>query len=266
MAGKRQRLDVFLYTKGYFESRERARAAIMAGQVKVDGTKAEKCGINVGENVQIEITGDIPYVSRGGFKLEKALQSFQVNLKGKVVLDVGASTGGFTDCALQNGAARVYAVDVGYGQLAWKLRTDSRVVVLERTNIRNLEPEALGAKPDFATIDVSFISLAKVMPHVARLADRRARGIALIKPQFEAGRDKVGKRGVVRDPAVHLQVLLNVHDMMEKNGWGVLGLDFSPIRGPEGNIEFLVYFDLAGPGTFDRSLIPGVVEEAHRAI
>lgn len=263
MTDKRQRLDVFLHQGGYFESRERARAAIMAGQVRVNGERADKPGIGVSPGARVEIAGGLPYVSRGGLKLEKALQAFGIDLVGRVVLDVGASTGGFTDCALQRGAARVYAVDVGYGQLAWKLRTDPRVVVFERTNIRNMEPAALDPAPDFITIDVSFISLEKVMPRVAQLARHQAGGIALIKPQFEAGRDKVGKKGVVRSPEIHAQVLGRICSVVEDNGWGVIALDFSPVRGPEGNIEYLMHFDFSAPREFDRNKINHVVEQAH---
>jgi len=266
LTAEKLRLDLLLHQNGYFESREKARAAVMAGQVKVNGLKAEKPGAAVDLEAKIEVTGGLPYVSRGGLKLEKALQSFGVDLQGKLVLDIGASTGGFTDCALQNGAARVYAVDVGYGQLAWKLRTDPRVVTLERTNIRKLDPGALEERPDFVTIDVSFISLAKVMPRAALLAAGDARGIALIKPQFEAGRDKVGKRGVVRDPEVHRQVIANIFSLLSENGWGVLGLDYSPVRGPEGNIEYLLHFDFSGPCEPDPNLIRRVVDEAHQSI
>lgn len=266
MTGNRQRLDVLLQQKGYFESRSQAGAAVLAGMVRVNGQKAEKPGIKYGPDVHIEVISPPAYVSRGGYKLEKALQVFGVDLAGKVVLDVGASTGGFTDCALQNGAARVYAVDVGYGQLAWKLRTDPRVVVIERTNIKELNPAALDRKPDFVAIDVSFISLEKVMPRVADLVDGQARGIALIKPQFEAGRDKVGKKGVVRSPDAHRQVLIQVCSMVDANGWGVIGLDFSPVRGPEGNIEYLMFFDLSGPREFNPDIIRLVVETAHQAL
>lgn len=266
MTAKKQRLDVFLCQNGYFESRERARAAIMAGKVRVNGLMAGKPGEGVDPGAGIEVLGGIPYVSRGGLKLEKALRVFGVDLAGKVVLDVGASTGGFTDCALQNGAARVYAVDVGYGQLAWKLRTDPRVVVMERTNIRNLDPSTLDCRPDFATIDVSFISLEKVLPRVAALIDSQAGGIALIKPQFEAGREKVGKKGVVRSPETHGQVLDQVCSMMAGNGWGVIGLDFSPVRGPQGNIEYLMYFDFSAARRIDPGMTRRVVEEAHRTL
>ncbi|MCL6610996.1 MAG: TlyA family RNA methyltransferase [Peptococcaceae bacterium] len=266
MTAKKQRLDVFLFQNGYFESRERARAAIMAGRVRVNGLKVEKPGAGVDPEARVEVLGGLPYVSRGGLKLEKALRVFGVDLTGKVVLDVGASTGGFTDCALQNGAAMVYAVDVGYGQLAWKLRTDPRVVAIERTNIRNLDPAVIDRRPDFVTIDVSFISLEKVMPRVAELTGGQARGIALVKPQFEAGREKVGKKGVVRSPLTHSQVLTRVCSMMAGNGWGVIGMDFSPVRGPEGNIEYLMYFDLSTPGDIDPELIRRVVEEAHQKL
>lgn len=266
MSDERQRLDVFLHLQGHFESREKARSAIMAGQVRVNGQAADKPGQQVSQDSKVEIRAGLPYVSRGGLKLEKAVKVFGVDLSGKVVLDVGASTGGFTDCALQNGASRVYAVDVGYGQLAWKLRTDPRVVVMERTNIRSLDPASLDPRPDFITIDVSFISLQKVIPTVAAASAGGARGIALIKPQFEAGRDKVGKKGVVRSAEVHREVLSRVLGFMSENRWAVLGLDFSPVRGPEGNIEYLMYFDLSGPGDRDEGLAGRVVEAAHGSL
>lgn len=234
MSDNRQRLDSLLHERGYFESRERAKAAIMAGTVRVNGNMADKPGVKVKADSRIEIQGSLPYVSRGGLKLEKALSAFNINLNGKTILDVGASTGGFTDCALQNGAVKVYAVDVGYGQLAWKLRSDPRVITLERTNIKNLQPETIDDRPDFVTIDVSFISLEKIMPFVARLLDSKAGGIALIKPQFEAGREKVGKKGVVRDPDTHKEVIYGVCKMIENSGWAVKGLDYSPVKGPEG--------------------------------
>lgn len=263
MSGSRVRLDVFLHERGYFESREKARSAIMAGQVLVNGQKAEKPGQPADSAATVEIRGGLPYVSRGGLKLEKALKVFDISLEGKKVLDVGASTGGFTDCALQNGAARVYAVDVGYGQLAWKLRCDPRVVVLERTNIRNLGPGSLEGLPDFFTIDVSFISLTKVLPAVAVLVAPGTRGIVLVKPQFEAGREKVGKKGVVKDPAVHRQVLHSICSFISASGWGIPGVDFSPVRGPEGNIEYLIYIDLAGGTVPEESQILEVVKQAH---
>ncbi len=266
MTGSKRRLDILLQQTGFFESRSRAGAAVLAGQVKVNGRRADKPGLKYDPGVKIEVTSPPPYVSRGGYKLEKAIKAFGTNLNGKVVLDIGASTGGFTDCALQNGAAMVYAVDVGYGQLAWKLRNDPRVVVMERTNARRISPGSLDPRPDFVTIDVSFISLDKILPRVAALAATGAEGIALVKPQFEAGRDKVGKKGVVRSPEVHQQVLEKVFGSMSAAGWGVLGLDFSPVRGPEGNIEYLLYFALSAPQRITPSIIRQIVEEAHRRL
>ncbi len=263
MSAPRTRLDVLLCEKGYFDSREKARAAIMAGQVMVDGKKAQKPGQPAGTDTVIEVRGGLPYVSRGGLKLEKALSAFSIELTGRVVLDVGASTGGFTDCALQNGAARVVAVDVGYGQLAWKLRSDPRVLVMERTNIRNLSSGSLAEKPDFFTVDVSFISLTKVLPPISALVIPGARGVALVKPQFEAGRENVGKKGVVRDPRVHQQVLSDICGFTGGSGWGILGMDYSPVRGPEGNIEYLLYIDLGGGDVPDQNYINEIVEKAH---
>jgi 23S rRNA (cytidine1920-2'-O)/16S rRNA (cytidine1409-2'-O)-methyltransferase len=255
-------LDVRLTEEGYYPSREKARAAIMAGLVFIKGEKAEKPGLMIKPETVIEVRGNsLQYVSRGGLKLEKAVQVFNLNLAGRVVLDVGASTGGFTDCALRYGARKVYAVDVGYGQLAWQLRTDPRVVVLERNNIRFLTKEALEEPPDFITIDVSFISLSKVMPRVGELTTPMAEGVALVKPQFEAGRDKVGKKGVVREPAIHIEVLKNIEALVTGLGWSVKGLDYSPVTGPEGNIEYLVLFQKKGiHAVFN---IKEVVERAH---
>lgn len=262
MAQKKQRLDVRLAEEGYYPSREKARAAIMAGLIFVNGELADKPGTMVKPESNIEISGNsLTYVSRGGLKLERAIKSFGLDLNGRVVLDVGASTGGFTDCALRSGARMVYAVDVGYGQLAWQLRNDARVIVLERTNIRYLTKESLPEIPDFATIDVSFISLSKVLPRVGELTAADAGGVALVKPQFEAGRDKVGKKGVVRDPAVHLEVLNAVAALVAGLGWVIAGLDYSPVTGPEGNIEFLFYFEKMGLQT-DFS-IEDVVKKAH---
>lgn len=247
MSQKKQRLDVRLAEEGHYPSREKARVAVMAGLIFVDGERSDKPGTMVKPESNIEIRGSsLIYVSRGGLKLEKAIKSFGLDLNNRVVLDVGASTGGFTDCALRHGARLVYAVDVGYGQLAWQLRNDNRVVVLERTNIRYLTKEALPEIPDFATIDVAFISLSKVLPRVGELLAEEAEGVALVKPQFEAGREKVGKKGVVRDPAVHVQVLDNVTALIAELGWLVGGLDYSPVTGPEGNIEFLIYFKKTG--------------------
>ncbi len=237
------RLDLLLYEQGYFSSREKAKAAIMAGQVLVNGTKTVKPGQPVSPDISIQIREQLPYVSRGGLKLAKALDVFSINLSGLTVMDVGASTGGFSDCALQHGATKIIAVDVGYGQLAWKLRCDPRVVVLERTNIRYLTKEALQEQVDFFTIDVSFISLTKVLPVIQHLTIPEAQGVALIKPQFEAGRENIGKKGVVRDAKVHETVLNNIYDFILSSGWNLRGLDYSPIRGPEGNIEYLAYIE-----------------------
>ena len=219
----------------------------MAGQVLVNEQKIDKPGTSVAPEANIRIIGDkLPYVSRGGLKLEKALQIFPISVAGKVVADIGASTGGFTDCALQNGAAKVYAVDVGYGQLAWKLRTDERVINMERTNVRYLEPVAIGELVDAVTIDVAFISLDKVLPAVHKILKPEGFVVALIKPQFEAGRENVGKKGVVRDAAVHESVIKNVIAFAKGEGFGVAGLDFSPIKGPEGNIEYLLHLVMDG--------------------
>lgn len=265
MAISKERLDIYLVNNGFFPSREKARAAVMAGLVFVEGERVDKPGHPVKENSKVQVQGNpIPYVSRGGLKLEKAIQVFDIKLDDRVVIDIGASTGGFTDCALQNGARLVYAVDVGYGQLAWKLRSDPRVVTMERTNIRHLDPGTLPELPSFVTIDVSFISLGLVLPQVELLTQPRAEGIALIKPQFEAGRDRVGKKGVVRDPEVHVDVIEKVVGIAKNLGWQVGGLDFSPVRGPEGNIEYLMYF-LKGHSeqTFIVQEIPELVAKAH---
>ncbi len=264
MAVIKERLDIFLVNNGFFPSREKARAAVMAGLVFVDGNRVDKPGHPIKQGVDVQVQGNpLPYVSRGGLKLAKAMQAFAIDLTDRVVIDIGASTGGFTDCALQNGAKKVYAVDVGYGQLAWKLRSDSRVTSLERTNIRYLEPTALPEKPSFATIDVSFISLSLVLPRVEVLTEPQAEGIALIKPQFEAGKERVGKKGVVREPAVHKDVIHKVLAVVDSLGWQVGGLDFSPVRGPEGNIEYLLYF-LKGPGREPTVVdVDKVVAEAH---
>lgn len=262
MSFSRTRLDVFLVERGYFSSRERARAAVLAGCVFVNGRRAEKAGqlISPADTVVVRAE-NLPYVSRGGLKLAYALKVFALDLTGLTVLDVGASTGGFTDCVLQAGARRVFAVDVGYGQLAWKLRTDPRVTVLERTNIRYLDPEALGELADFATIDVSFISIEKVLPAVGRLLKPEGQGLALIKPQFEAGPEKVGKKGVVRDPATHAAVCTRIVDFIRSCGWEVRGFTFSPVRGPEGNIEFFVFF-AKRPGKPWEGSVEAVVAEA----
>lgn len=266
MSGRKERLDVLLVEKGFFDSRERAKANIMAGKIFVDGKRVDKCGEKVNVDLPIEFKGeDLPYVSRGGYKLEKAIKSFSINLKDKICLDIGASTGGFTDCMLQNNAKKVFSIDVGYGQFAWKLRTDPRVVCMERTNVRYVTPEQLGESANFASIDVSFISLTKVVPTVIDLLDENGEVVALIKPQFEAGREKVGKKGVVREKSTHEEVITNIVDFILSNNLKVLGLDFSPIKGPEGNIEFLVYFtkNCDGENKFDYELIKNVVEKSH---
>lgn len=238
----KERLDVLLVEKALTSSRERAKACIMAGLVYVNGQKIDKAGTLVSREGEIEVRGDsIGYVSRGGLKLAKAVELFSIDLNEVVMVDIGASTGGFTDCALKNGAKKVYAIDVGYGQLAWSLRTDERVVNMERTNIRNVASEKLGEQVDFISIDVSFISLLKVLPVAKSLLKSTGKVIALIKPQFEAGREKVGKKGVVKDPIVHKEVIAKVIDFAKQIGFFVMNLTYSPVKGPEGNIEYLVY-------------------------
>ena len=239
---KKERLDVLMVQRNLAESREKAKALIMSGIVYVNGQKEDKAGTSFEETVQIEVRGNtLKYVSRGGLKLEKAMSRFGVQLAGKVCMDVGASTGGFTDCMLQNGAVKVYAVDVGHGQLAWKLRNDDRVICMEKTNIRYVTPEDIGDRIEFASIDVSFISLTKVLGPVKQLLTDEGQVVCLIKPQFEAGREKVGKKGVVREKSVHLEVIEMVMGYAGSIGFGILGLEFSPIKGPEGNIEYLLY-------------------------
>ena len=244
----KKRLDVLLVEKGLAESREKAKAIIMSGIVYVDGEKEDKAGSNFPENANIEVRGKtLKYVSRGGLKLEKAMEVFPVELTDKVCMDVGASTGGFTDCMLMNGASKVYSVDVGYGQLAWKLRQDPRVVCMEKTNIRYVKPEDIDDFIEFASVDVSFISLSKVLPVLKELLVQGGEVVCLIKPQFEAGREKVGKKGVVRDKNVHVEVIKNVTSFTRETGFDVIGLDFSPVKGPEGNIEYLMYIRNESP-------------------
>lgn len=241
----KKRLDLLLTERGYADSRSKAQAVIMAGQVYVDGQKADKPGISYEETVSIEVRGDVcPYVSRGGLKLEKALRDFGVNPAGFVCSDSGASTGGFTDCLLQQGAQKVFAIDVGYGQLDWKIRSDPRVVVMERTNIRYVTPEDLGEPLDLSVIDVSFISLKIVLPTIKTLLRESGQVLCLIKPQFEAGREKVGKKGVVREPQTHVEVLDMFVELANNLGFTILGLTYSPVKGPEGNIEFLGHLTL----------------------
>ncbi len=237
----KERLDAAVVARGLVSGRDRAKGIIMAGQVYVDGQKADKPGQQVDEHSRIEIRGEqLPFVSRGGLKLEKAMETFGLSLAGMICADIGASTGGFTDCMLQKGAEKVYAIDVGYGQLAWKLRTDPRVVNLERTNIRYVTGEQIPEELDFLSIDVSFISLELVLPVAFRLLKPGSKMVCLVKPQFEAGREKVGKKGVVRDPAVHEDVIRKVLDTALSLGFSPQGLTFSPVKGPEGNIEYLL--------------------------
>ena len=258
----KKRLDVLMVEKGLEQSRERAKALIMSGIVYVGGQKAESPGQSYPENSEIEVRGKkLPFVSRGGLKLQKAIEYFGIDPKDKVVMDIGASTGGFTDCLLQHGAKKVYAVDVGYGQLAWSIRTDPRVVCMERCNIRYVTPEQIGEPLDMAVTDVSFISLKLVLPVAKSLMHGNGEAVALIKPQFEAGKEKVRKKGVVRDPKVHQEVIQEILDFSKGIGFGIKGLTFSPIKGPEGNIEFLVYLSCRGEsGEFSAE---DVVRQAH---
>lgn len=250
----KERLDVLLVQQGFFSSREKAKAIIMAGNVFVDGQREDKAGAMFDpDKVRLEVKGQtLKYVSRGGLKLEKAIEAFGLDLTDKVCMDIGASTGGFTDCMLQNHAARVYSVDVGHGQLAWSLRTDERVVCMEKTNFRYLTPEDLPEKLDFASVDVSFISLSKILLPARRLLREEGQMVCLIKPQFEAGREKVGKKGVVREKRVQQEVIEKIYTLAHILGFKILGLDFSPIKGPEGNIEFLIY--LQKDSTRDKEL------------
>ena len=271
----KERLDVLLVKKGLAPSREKAKAVIMAGSVYVDGQKEDKAGsVFDEESAQIEVRGHaLPYVSRGGLKLEKALKVFPITLTDKICMDIGASTGGFTDCMLQNGAAKVSSVDVGYGQLDWKLRQDDRVVCMEKTNFRYMTPEDIPDVLDFASVDVSFISLDKILTPAYALLKEQGEMVALIKPQFEAGREKVGKKGVVRDPKVHEEVISRIVRHADEVSFEVLDLSYSPIRGPEGNIEYLihlrknpertVYPDI--PAVFEKK-IKEIVEEAHQEL
>ena len=262
----KERLDQLLVQRGLAESRAKAQAVIMSGQVYVDGQKADKAGMAYDVEAPIEVRGEVcPYVSRGGWKLEKALETFGVDPAGWVCSDSGASTGGFTDCLLQKGAAKVFAIDVGYGQLAWKLRQDPRVVSMERTNIRYVTPEDLGEPLDLAVVDVSFISLKLVLPTIRRLLKATGQVLCLIKPQFEAGREKVGKKGVVRDPAVHREVLEQFLRTAAELGFTVRALTYSPVKGPEGNIEFLGHLSVE-PGAGELPDLADLVAEAHGAL
>ncbi len=261
----KKRLDVIIVEKGLAQSRERAKALIMSGVVFVDGQRVDKAGTVVSDDALVEVKGsDLKYVSRGGLKLEKAMQSFPIGLNGKICMDIGASTGGFTDCMLQNGADKVYAVDVGYGQLAWKLRCDERVINLERTNIRYITSEQVPDKIDFASVDVSFISLKLVLPVAREFLSENGEMVCLIKPQFEAGRENVGKKGVVRDKQVHIDVVKMIISFAIESKFDVKGLTFSPVKGPEGNIEYLIHLKKGeGKLEIEDDLAQKIVEESH---
>ncbi len=262
------RLDTALVAGGFAESREKAKSLIMSGIVYVNNQKSDKAGNTVKPDDIIEVRGEsLKYVSRGGLKLEKAINSFKIDLSGKICADIGASTGGFTDCMLQNGAARVYSIDVGYGQLAWKLRTDSRVVNLERTNFRYVTGEQVPEALDFASADVSFISLYHIFPVMRNLLKDSGQAVCLIKPQFEAGRENVGKKGVVRDKSVHIAVIEKIVSLITGNNFSLLGLDFSPIKGPEGNIEYLCFIEKSrNPENLCPVTTRQLVEESYTAL
>jgi len=273
----KERLDVLLVNRNLAESREKAKAIIMSGNVFVDGQREDKAGSTFSDEVTIEVKGSpLKYVSRGGLKLEKAIPRYNISLEGKICMDVGSSTGGFTDCMLQNGAVKVYAVDVGTNQLAWKLRQDERVISMEKTNIRYLTRDQIADEVAFASIDVSFISLTKVLQAVRDLMSTEGEIVSLIKPQFEAGREKVGKKGVVRDQKVHEEVILTVSEYAASIGFDCLDLDFSPIKGPEGNIEYLLYLrkkiysdELGGypiGTTVSSQIVEKTVHEAHKSL
>ena len=262
----KERLDVLLVKRNLASSREKAKAIIMSGNVFVDGQREDKAGTSFSEEVQIEVRGHaLPYVSRGGLKLEKAMKNFDVSMEGKVCTDVGSSTGGFTDCMLQNGAVKVFAIDVGHGQLDWKLRNDERVVVMERTNARSMEPAWFDETPQFGCMDVSFISIRLILPALLTVLAPGSNVVALIKPQFEAGRENVGKKGVVRDSAVHAQVIVDMLAFVRETEFGVRGLDFSPITGPEGNIEYLGWLTV-GAGRSVPVDFADLVAQSHAAL
>lgn len=264
----KERLDVLLVKRNLAESREKAKAIIMSGNVYVDGEREDKAGTSFPEDVSIEVKGHtLPYVSRGGLKLEKALDNFDVSVEGKVCSDVGSSTGGFTDCMLQNGAVKVFAIDVGRGQLDWKLRQDKRVVCMEKTNIRYVTPDDIGEPVDFSSIDVSFISLTKVLEPIRNYLTEDGEIVALIKPQFEAGREKVGKKGVVREKNTHHEVIEKVAAYANSIGFEILNIDFSPIKGPEGNIEYLIHLKKCADSTPEIAIdLKSVVEEAFHTL
>ena len=261
---KKERIDVLLVEKGLAESREKAKRFIMAGIVYIETEKVDKCGTRVDVESEIIVKGNpLPYVSRGGLKLEKALEMFPISVKDKVALDIGASTGGFSDCMLQNGAKKIYAIDVGYGQLDWKVRSNEKVVPMDRTNIRYVTPEDLEELAEFVSIDVSFISLKLVLPVVKELTTDNVDIIALIKPQFEAGREKVGKKGVIKDRKVHKEVIEDIHEFCKKIDLNIAGLTYSPVKGAEGNREYLAHITKLASDIDVEELIERVVEESH---
>ncbi|NLV88618.1 MAG: TlyA family RNA methyltransferase [Tissierellia bacterium] len=263
----KKRADVILFEKGLVESREKAKRVIMEGSVFVGNRRIDKPGEKLDEDVEITVKENpLTYVSRGGLKLEKAIKLFNIDLTNKVAMDIGASTGGFTDCMLQNGASKVFAVDVGYGQLDWKLRNDPRVVVMERTNIRYVTYDDIGENIDFISIDVSFISLKLVLPVAKSLLNEDGEVIALIKPQFEAGKEKVGKKGIVRDKSTHYEVIETIVEFCKELGFGIEGLSFSPITGATGNIEFLIYLKENSETTVENKEIIEIVDEAHNSL
>lgn len=272
MKEEKERLDVLLVRRGLAESREKAKAVIMAGEVFVENQREDKAGQTFPVSAHIEVRGKkMKYVSRGGYKLERALESFPIELDNRVCMDVGSSTGGFTDCMLQSGASRVYAIDVGTNQLAWKLRQDSRVISMEKTNIRYVTPDEIGEPVEFVSVDVAFISLTKVLQPVRELMSDDGKIVCLIKPQFEAGREKVGKKGVVRDPGVHREVIAAVTEYARGIGFCIVGLTYSPIRGPEGNIEYLLFMKKDPEGAAEMQLlldekIREVVDKAHETL
>ncbi len=262
------RLDTAVFEAGYAESREKAKALIMAGQVYVNNQKSDKAGMTLKPTDKLEVRGAaLKYVSRGGLKLEKAVQNFGFSLKDKICADIGASTGGFTDCMLQNGAVKVYAIDVGYGQLAWKLRTDERVVNLERTNFRYVTDAEIPDLVDFCSVDVSFISLTIIVPVMRKIMKDGGEAVCLIKPQFEAGREKVGKKGVVREPEIHIEVVEKIIAMVQEEGFSVLHLDYSPIKGPEGNIEYLIHIKKCDePTNLAELSAKEIVQKSHQSL
>lgn len=265
---QKKRLDLVVFEEGHTDSREKAKALIMAGQVYVNGQKELKAGAQIKADDKIEVRGSkMPYVSRGGYKLAKAMKTWNLSLDGKICMDIGASTGGFTDCMLQNGAVKVYSIDVGYGQLAWKLRSDERVVNLERTNFRYVTDEQIPEPVDFASVDVSFISLKIILPVLRERLAAGGQAVCLIKPQFEAGKEKVGKKGVVRDQKVHVEVVENITNFAVECGFTLKGVTFSPIKGPEGNIEYLMYIEKSeAPEREVDFSITDLIEESHQVL